>query len=93
MVCPNCWSQKLSWVKVTGRGTLYSWGVAHRQGHPSFRDDVPYVIGLVELDEGIRFLSNIVDSPFDQLQVGMPVEVVFDDVTPEATLPKFRRSS
>ena len=88
--CPNCSSDQLQWTKVSGRGSLYSWGIAHRQGHPAFRDDVPYVIGLIELDEGVRFLSNVVDCAFDQLRVGLPLEVVFEDVTPEATLPKFR---
>jgi uncharacterized OB-fold protein len=59
--------------------------------HPAFREDTPFAPTVVELEEGVRLLSRVVDCPPDQLEIGMPVEVVFDDVTPELSLPKFRR--
>ena len=64
--------------------------MAHRAGSPSFRPDVPYSIAIIELEEGVRMMSNIVECRNEDLSIDMPVEVVFDDVTPEITLPKFR---
>ena len=57
---------------------------------PGFRDGLPYVLAVVELTEGVRLMTNIIGCPPDQVRIGMPVEVVFEDVTPEITLPKFR---
>ena len=61
--------------------------------HPAFGESVPYAPTVVELEEGVRLLSVLVDCPPDDLEIGMPVEVVFDAVTDEITLPKFRRTS
>ena len=57
---------------------------------PGFRESLPYVMAYVDLDEGLKMLTNIVDCPPDQVKIGMPVEVVYEDVTPEVTLAKFR---
>jgi uncharacterized OB-fold protein len=70
---------------------LFSFVIYHRLYHPGFKGDLPYNVSVVELGEGPRLLTNIVGTPNDELEVGMPVEVVFDDVTDEVTLPKFRR--
>jgi uncharacterized OB-fold protein len=59
--------------------------------HPAFREDAPYAPAVIEMDEGVRLLSGVVDCPPQDLEIGMRVEVLFDDVTPEITLPKFRR--
>jgi uncharacterized OB-fold protein len=59
--------------------------------HPDFAEDVPYAPAVIELDEGIRMVSWVVDCPPEELSPGMPVEVVFDEVTADVTLPKFRR--
>ena len=59
--------------------------------HPDFADDVPYAPAVIELDDGVRMVSWVVDCPPDELCAGMRVEVVFDAVTREVTLPKFRR--
>jgi hypothetical protein len=64
--------------------------VTYQNQSPGFRDALPYVLAYVELDEGVRMLSNIVDCAAEAVRIGMPVEVVFDDVTPTATLPKFK---
>ena len=60
--------------------------------HPDFTEEVPYAPAIIEMEEGVRLVSWVVDCPPDELRVGMPVEVVFEAVTPEITLPKFRRA-
>ncbi len=89
-LCSRCLSRDFAWERVSGRGTVFSFAVMHQVYHPAFAAEVPYPVVVVELDEGARMLSNLVDCPVDQLRIGMPVEVVFDDVTPDVTLPKFR---
>lgn len=88
--CPACLSDRLEWVKVSGRGSVYTWTVFHQVYHPAFKEDVPYAVVAVELEEGPRIITNLVDCKIGDIKVGMPVEVVFDDVTEEITLPKFR---
>jgi hypothetical protein len=83
-------STNLEWVKVSGRGRLHTYTIVHQPANPAFRDDVPYVYAVVQLDEGPRMVSNIVECPLDALKVDMPLEAVFDDVTPEWTLVKFK---
>lgn len=87
--CPLCFSFDVDWVKASGRGIIYSFTTCHRPAQ-HFENDAPYNIVLVELEEGVRMMSTIVNFPNDDLRIGMAVEVVFDDVTPEVTLPKFR---
>jgi uncharacterized OB-fold protein len=77
-------------VRARGRGTVYSFTVTHQNQTPGFRDEVPYVLAIVELEEGPRLMTNIVGCAPDAVRIGMPVEVVFDDVTADVTLPKFR---
>lgn len=89
-LCSRCLSREVSWVPVSGRGTVFSVAVMHQVYHPGFAAEVPYAVVVVELEEGARLLSNVVDCPVRDIRIGMPVEVVFDDVTPEVTLPKFR---
>ncbi len=92
ILCPNCGSWNVEWAKVSGKGKVYSYIVAHRPFHPAFADDVPYAAVIVELEEGVRMVSNVVDCRPEDIYIGMPVEVVFDDVTKEVTLPRFRRA-
>ena len=90
--CPKCCSAECEWVRLSGRGSVYSFSVVHHAVVQAFADDVPYVVALVTLDgasDQAPLLSNIVDCPWDVVRVGMPVQVVFDDVTPEVTLLKF----
>jgi uncharacterized OB-fold protein len=61
--------------------------------HPDFTEEVPYAPAIIEMEEGVRLVSWVVDCPPEELRSGMPVEVFFDDVTPEITLPKFRRAN
>ena len=89
-VCPYCLSTRLLWVKASGRGTVFTWTVFHQVYHRAFAKNVPYAVVAIELEEGPRLVTNLVDCKNEDIEVGMPVEVVFDDVTEEITLPKFR---
>ncbi|MDP2919345.1 MAG: Zn-ribbon domain-containing OB-fold protein [Dehalococcoidia bacterium] len=88
--CPECVSDELEWTRVSGRGTVFTWTVFHRAYHPAFADEVPYAVVAVELVEGPRMLTNLLDCLPADIKIGMPVEVVFEDVTEEIRLPKFR---
>ena len=89
-VCPVCLASAVRWQRASGRGVVYSFTVTHQNQAPGFRERLPYVLALVELEEGVRLMTNLVDCPPDTVRIGMPVEVVFEDVTPEVTLPLFR---
>jgi hypothetical protein len=88
-VCQHCLSDRLEWVTASGRGTLYSFTVVRRAMNPAFQADVPYVYAIVELEEGPRVTTNVVNCELDALRVDMPVKAVYDKVTPEAALLKF----
>ena len=89
-VCPVCLSSATEWVRASGRGTVYSFTVTHQNQAPGFREELPYVLAIVELDEGVRMMTNVVGCAPDAVRVGMAVEVAFEDVTAEITLAKFR---
>lgn len=88
--CPNCLSAETAWQAVSGRGTVYSFVVMHQVYDSAFKDDVPYNVAAVELDEGPRLYTNLVGIANAAIRVGMPVRVVYDDVTEAVTLVKFR---
>jgi hypothetical protein len=91
-ICRFCQSRDLAGARVSGRATLYSWTIAEQPFHPFWVDRVPYTLATVELVEqpGLMFLTQIVDCPEDELVAGMPVEVVFEELSPELTVPFFR---
>jgi uncharacterized OB-fold protein len=80
----------MQWVKVSGKGYVYTFIVYHQVYHPGWKNDIPYNVTWVKLDEGALFTTNLVECKNEDICIGMPVEVVFDDVTEEITLPKFR---
>jgi len=86
--CPNCFSDRLEWERVSGRGKVYSYTVVRHASSRSFADQ-PYVLAIVELDEGPRLTTNIIAEP-DSVKIGMAVVVHFSDVTPHQTLVKFK---
>jgi len=88
--CPRCLGSDLEWVGVSGRGRLHSFTIVNQPANAAFRDDVPYVYAVVQLIEGPRMISNLVECDVESVSVDMPVEAVFDDVTPEWTLVKFK---
>ena len=87
-VCPQCLSDQIEWFPANGRGHIASWVVFHRAYFPGF--EPPYNVAWVELDEGSRLPSNIVDVALEDLSIGMPVEVVFERVSDDLVLPRFR---
>ena len=89
-LCSRCLAREVEWTRVSGRGEIFSYAVMHQVYHPGFADTVPYAVVVVELAEGARLISNLLDCPVGEIAIGMPVEVVFEDVTPAVTLPKFR---
>ncbi len=88
-MCPSCQGTSFEWVLVSGRGRVHSYTVTYKAFHPAFTPDLPYIAAIIELDEGVRLMSNVIGIAPEKMTVDMPVEVVFDDVTPEVTLPKF----
>ena len=89
-ICPSCMSRNLSWKESSGKGRIFTFTVTYDYAPPEFANDTPYAIAVVVLDEGFRMMSNIVECDFEKIACDMPVEVVFDPVTPDVTLPKFR---
>ncbi len=90
-IAPGCFSRNTSWMQASGKATLFTYAIVHRPFHPGYVDDIPYVVAIVELEEGPKMATNIVmeDPTPEKLQIDMPLKVVFDDVTDEITLPKF----
>ena len=89
-ICPRCGSPAWTWRQLSGRGTVYTYTVVHRAPTPAYQSDAPYVVAHVDLDEGIRMIGNVVACEPAEVRIGMPVEVVFDDVSERWTLYRFR---
>jgi hypothetical protein len=90
LLCPRCLSESAEWVRLSGRGIVFSWIVVHQSQHPAFNADTPYNVAIVELAEGPRLHTNLVQCRDDEIHIGMLVEVVFDRINDEVMLPKFR---
>jgi uncharacterized OB-fold protein len=88
-LCPSCGSFDTEWIQATGRGTIYTFSIT-RRGAGAYASAAPYVLAYVELDEGPRMMTNIVDCDVDAISIGDPVEVVFHDTGQGAALPRFR---
>lgn len=91
-MCPRCRSLDWEYAAVGGRGTIYSWIVVHPPVMPAFKDRAPFAVVLVELEEDpeLRVVGNLLDHPPDAIEIGMPVEVAFEDVADDVTLPQWR---
>jgi len=90
VLCPKCLSEEHEWIKLSGHGKIFSYIVFHHAFYPGYSDDVPYNTAIIELAEGPRMHSNVTDCNNDDLHIGLPVEVWFDKVDDEVTLPKFK---
>ena len=88
-LCPHCSSAKLEWVEVSGRGKLYSYTVVHRAPSKAFADEVPYVVAVVELEEGPRLMSNLKGCAPEAAKIGMSLKVAFRKLSESVTLPVF----
>ncbi|MBI4234531.1 MAG: OB-fold domain-containing protein, partial [Chloroflexi bacterium] len=88
--CSHCWGTDIQRLKSSGKGTVWTFTVTHQNRSPGYVEEVPYVLALVEMEEGVRMFTNIVECDPRQVKVGMPVEVVFKKATEEVTIPYFR---
>ena len=90
-LCPSCMSSKTDYLRASGRGRVYTFTVTYQNQAPGFRDELPYVMAYVELDEGPRILTNIIHTPPGEVTIDLPVEVVFEDIDENLAIPKFQR--
>jgi uncharacterized OB-fold protein len=88
IICPHCFSEHLTWEESSGQGEIHSYTVVHK-GPPQFKEEAPYVIGIIDLKEGVRMLSRIVGDR-NEIQIGKPVSVIYQKVDDEVTLPYFQ---
>jgi uncharacterized OB-fold protein len=88
-ICPHCLKADIQWHKSSGKGVVYSMSVVHQNKSAGFRDQGPYVLAYVTLDEGVQMLSNVLAADPYSVKVGTPVEVTFEDAPPEVSIPKF----
>ena len=90
IACPHCFSDQVDWVEASGKGKVYSFTVVKNNAPSSFIIDMPYVIAIVKLEEGVQMLTNIVGCDPEAVACDMPVEVTFEKLNDEFTLPKFQ---
>jgi 3-oxo-4,17-pregnadiene-20-carboxyl-CoA hydratase alpha subunit len=92
-VCPSCRSTEAQWAELPGTGTIYSYTVVRQAFLPALAGTVPYVVAAVEPDQGggTRLVSNVVGCDPEEVEIGMAVEVVWEDMAPGLALPRFRR--
>ena len=90
MICPDCHSSQTAWIEAGGKGTVYTYAVYRRAFHKAFKNDLPYVTAIVKLKEGPHLLTNVIGCDPDHVRCDMPVEVSWEDITEEFSLPKFR---
>ena len=93
LYCPSCGSKEIEWIEALGTGNVYSFTVVENNAPSAFIVDMPYVVAVVEMDEGIRMLTNIINCNLEQLTCDMRVKVVFERLNDEFTLPKFEPAS
>jgi uncharacterized OB-fold protein len=91
-LCPHCQSSQVEWERLSGRGEVYSWVVAHPPVLPAFQDRVPFAVVLVALaeDSRLRFVGNLLGCEPGDVRIGLPVEVAFEELAADVTLPQWR---
>ncbi len=90
LACPFCFADQPEWIEASGRGTVYTFSVVENNSPSAFLEDMPFVIAIVRLEEGVQLMTNIVGCDPAAVRCEMPVEVVFERLTDEVTLPKFK---
>lgn len=90
LLCPQCWSDKLSWFEATGRGSVHSFTVIRRASDPAFAHLCPYVVALIELEEGPRMMANILGEDALKTKIGKAVTVAFQQRQNDTKVPQFR---
>ena len=90
VLCAECGSDQVSWAPSAGRGTIFSWTVTHQAPHPAFADQVPYAVVVAELEEGARIVASLRELVPADLELGLAVEVVLEEVSEGVLLPCVR---
>lgn len=90
MSCPFCFSDSIEWIESSGKGKIYSYTVVRSNAPSAFLADMPFIIAVIRLDEGVQMLTNIVECEPEEVCCELPVQVVFEKLTDEFTLPKFK---
>jgi uncharacterized protein len=90
LYCTTCMSDRVEWVKTSGRAKVLSYTIIYRPVTQAFAGNVPYVVAMVTLDEGPQMMTNIVGCEPEKVHIGMPVQVTFEDWTEEISVPKFK---
>ncbi len=90
-LCPKCWSDRLEWVESKGKGTVYSLTIMRRAPIPEFAKRVPYVVALIDLNEGPRIMANIVGIGALDVKIGENVSVCFESRAEGMQVPQFQR--
>lgn len=93
VACGQCGSRNATWTQVSGRATLWSWTVGYPPLLPYFAERAPWPVAVVQLEEGPRLATNLVDVPVEEYEVGLPVEAAFEPIDDEVTLVVFRRAA
>lgn len=88
IICPHCYSEKTTWKETSGQGEIVSYTIV-RRAMPPFKEQTPYVVALIQLDEGVRMISRITNNP-DEVKIGNRVSVVYEQMNQELTLPFFQ---
>lgn len=88
-ICPKCFSAEYDWVRISGRGEVYTYTVIRRAPTPAYQADAPYVIAHVTMEEGPRMISNLIGIAPEDVKIGMQVRLVYEDVTEDVSLFKF----
>ncbi len=91
--CPRCWSTDVAWEQASGGGVVYTFSVVRQNDLPPFNEQLPYVLALVDLDEGPRLMTRIVGCAPESVRIGMPVRVCFESIAEDVTVPYFTPSA
>ena len=89
-MCPKCLNFDQVWTELSGKATVHTFSVVYQNGAPGFRDEVPYVVGYVTLDEGPQMMTNVIGIDPKDVKIGQKVEIVYEDIMDDLTIPKFK---
>ncbi|WP_338470975.1 OB-fold domain-containing protein [Niallia sp. XMNu-256] len=91
-ICPHCWSNQLEWLPASGKATLKTWSIVHRPGHPGWQSVAPYVLGVIELEEGPTMLTHLLVDSHEELKIGLPLQISYTKIN-DVWLPFFKTNN
>ena len=89
-ICANCWCEDIRWVTASGKGTVWTFTETRQNRTPGFEEEIPYVLALVELEEGVKMFTNIIECDPREVKIGMAVEVTFIQANQQISIPYFK---